>query len=419
MAESLELKRLAQLNELVARVAETNTFWRSKLTEADALSGFSSLKHFQSRMPFTTKSELSADQETHPPFGTFYTYPFDSYTRYHQTSGTSGRPLIWLDDTESWQWVLDNWKPTWRAAGAKSGDSALFAFSFGPFIGFWAAFDSASQMGIQTIPAGGMGTVDRVRFILARKPTYVCCTPTYALRLVDIAEELGLDLGEAQVSCIVVGGEPGGSVPEIRKRIEAGWKTARVLDHHGMTEVGPLSYGDPDNPGHVRLVHDTFICEVVDPETDEPIAPGETGELILTTLGRYACPLMRYRTRDLVKPVAVPGAPLEHFALEGGILGRTDDMVVVRGVNLYPSAIDAVVRSVSGIKEYQVDIDTTGTLTQVALRVDIEEDSEMICNTLSVKLRDAFQMRFDLNPVEPGSLPVFEMKAKRWNIKSN
>ena len=418
MGETVELKRLAQLNELVARVADTNAFWRRKLNKADALAGFTSYEHFQKRMPFTTKSELSDDQEANPPFGSFYTYPLDSYTRYHQTSGTSGSPLVWLDDPESWQWVLDNWKPTWRAAGARPGDSALFAFSFGPFIGFWAAFDSASQMGIRTIPAGGMGTVDRVRFILSKKPTYICCTPTYALRLVDVAEELGLDLEEAGVSCIVVGGEPGGSVPGIRNRIEVGWKTARVLDHHGMTEVGPLSFGDAENPGLLRLVHDTFICEVVDPETDEPVGPGETGELILTTLGRYACPLIRYRTRDLVKPVTVSGEPSEYFALEGGILGRTDDMVVVRGVNLYPSAVDAVVRSISGVKEYQVDIDTTGTLAQVSIRVDIEGESKMICAALSEKLRGAFHMRIDLEPVEPGSLPVFEMKAKRWNIKS-
>ena len=168
----------------------------------------------------------------------------------------------------------------------------------------------------------------------------------------------------------------------------------------------------------LRLVHDTFICEVVDPETDEPVGPGETGELILTTLGRYACPLIRYRTRDLVKPVTVSGEPSEYFALEGGILGRTDDMVVVRGVNLYPSAVDAVVRSISGVKEYQVYIDTTGTLAQVSIRVDIEGESKMICAALSEKLRGAFHMRIDLEPVEPGSLPVFEMKAKRWNIKS-
>ncbi|MDA0348851.1 MAG: AMP-binding protein, partial [Verrucomicrobia bacterium] len=351
-----------------------------------------------------------------PPYGTFLTYPSTQYTRYHQTSGTSGRPLIWLDDPESWQWVLESWKATWHAAGAQAGESAIFAFSFGPFIGFWAAFDSATQLRMRSIPAGGMGSADRLRFIMTQKPTYLCCTPTYALRLVDVAKELGIDLSESGVKCIIVGGEPGGSIPEIRERIETGWAPAKLLDHHGMTEVGPVSHGDLNNPKIVRLVHDHFYCEVLDPETDEPVADGGTGELVLTTLGRYACPLIRYRTRDLVKPVSIPGEPPELFVLEGGIIGRVDDMVIVRGVNLYPSAVDAIVRSVPAINEYQVDIDKRSALAQVSVRLEIEGDATELMNELNEKFRAAFHMRFDLTSVPVGSLPRFEMKARRWNI---
>ena len=230
MSDSPEQLQLDQLNKLVQTIAGSNQFYQRKLDQADALDGFRSLDHFRSQMPFTLKSELSEDQAAHPPYGSFLTYPSTQYTRYHQTSGTSGKPLIWLDDPESWQWVLESWKYTWRAAGAQSGESALFAFSFGPFIGFWAAFDSATQLGVRSIPAGGMSSVDRLRFILAQKPTYLCCTPTYALRLVDVAEEQGYDLASANVKCIIVGGEPGGSIPEIRQRIESGWKTAKLLD---------------------------------------------------------------------------------------------------------------------------------------------------------------------------------------------
>jgi phenylacetate-CoA ligase len=418
VSESPEQQRLDQLNQLVEAIAASNQFYRNKLEEADALDGFRSLEHFSSKMPFTLKSELSDDQEAHPPYGSFLTYPSTQYTRYHQTSGTSGKPLIWLDDPESWQWVLESWKYTWRAAEAEAGESALFAFSFGPFIGFWAAFDSATQLGLRSIPAGGMSSVDRLRFILAQKPTYLCCTPTYALRLVDVAEEQGYDLADANVKCIIVGGEPGGSIPEIRARIESGWKTAQLLDHHGMTEVGPVSHGELGEPGIVHLVHDHFYCEVLDPETDEPVKEGEAGELILTTLGRYACPLIRYRTRDLVKPIAVPDRPKEQFAMEGGILGRSDDMVVVRGVNLYPSAVDSVLRSVSGIREYQVDIDKRTSLAQIGVRLEIEGDQEAVLKELNKQIRTAFHMRFDLTVVPTGSLPTFEMKAKRWNILS-
>ena len=419
MSTPFEQQRLDQLNRLVGEIVGTNQFYRKKLEEADALDGFRSLEHFRTQMPFTTKSELAEDQLEHPPYGTFLTYPSTQYTRYHQTSGTSGRPLIWLDDPESWQWVLESWKATWHAAGAKAGESAIFAFSFGPFIGFWAAFDSATQLGMRAIPAGGMGSADRLRFIMTQKPTYLCCTPTYALRLVDVAKELGIDLSESGVKCIIVGGEPGGSIPEIRGRIETGWNPAQLLDHHGMTEVGPVSHGDLNNPKIVRLVHEHFICEVLDPETDEPVAEGETGELVLTTLGRYACPLIRYRTRDLVKPVSVPGEAPEKFVLEGGIIGRVDDMVIVRGVNLYPSAVDAIVRSVPAISEYQVDIDMRSPLTQVSIRIETDDDSETVSEELRNQFRTALQMRIDVEVVESGSLPVFEMKARRWNIISS
>jgi phenylacetate-CoA ligase len=232
-----------------------------------------------------------------------------------------------------------------------------------------------------------MGSADRLRFIMTQKPTYLCCTPTYALRLIDVAKELGIDLSESGVKCIIVGGEPGGSIPEIRERIEAGWNPAKLLDHHGMTEVGPVSHGDLTNPNIVRLVHDHFHCEVLDLETDEPVSEGQSGELVLTTLGRYACPLIRYRTRDLVKPVSLPGEPPDQFVLEGGIIGRVDDLVIVRGVNLYPSAVEAIVRSVAGIREYQVDIDQTVPLTQVSIRIEVEGDSDEISENLKTQFR--------------------------------
>jgi phenylacetate-CoA ligase len=207
-------------------------------------------------------------------------------------------------------------------------------------------------------------------------------------------------------------------VPEIRSRIESSWSKACVVDHHGMTEIGPVSYGDLERPNLLRLLHQSYFCEVVKPDTNELVAPGESGELILTTLGRTACPLLRYRTGDLVKPVPVEGEPPEHFALEGGILGRVDDMVVVRGVNLYPSAVDAVVRSVSGVGEYQVEIDKRSTLPEVKVRFDVNADGSDPTTELTEQLRNAFQMRIQVEKVEVGLLPVFEMKARRWNILS-
>jgi phenylacetate-CoA ligase len=408
-------RQLSTLNRLIADIAASNSFYRRKLTEAEGLSGFDSLAHFCARMPFTTKDELARDQETNAPYGSALTFPLRSYTRFHQTSGTAGRPLIWLDTTESWQWVLENWKIVWRKAGAMSGDAAFFGFSFGPFLGFWAAFDSAVQLGIRAIPAGGMSSAERLRLLLAQKPRLLCCTPTYALRLAEVARAESLDLSRSGVERIMVAGEPGGSVAEIRTRIEQHWPGARVVDHHGMTEIGPVSYGVPDEPTMLRLMHDSYFCEVLQPDSNVAAASGERGELVLTTLGRSACPLIRYRTGDLVEPISLPGDPPGEFALNGGILGRVDDMVIVRGVNLYPSAMDAAIRAVAGVREYQVEIDKRGTLPEVTVRFESAGDAD--CTTeLAKHLRATFQMRIEVQKVPGGALPVFEMKARRWKI---
>ena len=408
--------QLTALNRVIAAIAATNRFYRRKLVASDGLEGFASLDDFRARMPFTTKTELAQDQLEFPPYGSALTYALERYVRFHQTSGTSGRPLAWLDDRESWQWVLDNWKIVWRHAGAVAGDAAFFAFSFGPFLGFWAAFDSAVQLGVRAIPAGGLSTRERVRFLLAQRPRLLCCTPTYALRLAEVAREEALDLARSGVERILVAGEPGGSVPAIRARIEAAWPGACVVDHHGMTEIGPVSYGKSEEPGLLRVMHESYLCEVLEPGTDRVAASGATGELVLTTLGRTACPLLRYRTGDLVRPVLPPGAAPGDFALEGGILGRVDDMVIVRGVNLYPSAMDAAIRAVGGVGEYQVEIDRRPTLPEITVRFEAVEEGVDPTPDLVRQLAAAFQMRIEVEKVTGGSLPRFELKSRRWKI---
>ena len=412
----LATQQLAALNGLIAAIAPTNRFYRPKLEAAGALGGFASLADFQARMPFTTKDELARDQAENPPHGTTLTYPLERYTRYHQTSGTGGKPIIWLDTNESWQWLVENWKAVWRHAGARPGDVALFAFSFGPFLGFWCGFDAIVQLGVRAIPAGGLSSTERLRFIVARRPRFLCCTPTYALRLADVARTEGIDLRNCGVERIVVGGEPGGSVPEVRARIEEAWRGARVIDHHGMTEVGPVSYMLPDDPAHLRLLHGAYLCEVLRPGSSAPAAPGENGELILTTLGRAASPLLRYRTGDLVRPVAVAGEDPRAFALAGGILGRVDDMVIVRGVNLYPAAVDAAVRAFGRVREYQAEIDKRRTLPEITIRFEPADGAGDLSGELATHLRSAFQIRIAVEQVAPGTLPVFEFKARRWRV---
>ena len=217
--------QLDQLRSLLAELIPANVFYTRKLQSHGATFDVASLEDYSARFPFTTKPELVEDQRRNPPFGTNLTYPLNRYTRFHQTSGTSGTPLRWLDTPESWDGMVEDWMNVFRAAGVAAGDRVYFAFSFGPFIGFWMAYESAARLGCLCLPGGGMSSAARLRAIMENGATVLCCTPTYAIRLGEVAAEEKLDLGAARVRRIIVAGEPGGSVLATRARIESDRKS--------------------------------------------------------------------------------------------------------------------------------------------------------------------------------------------------
>jgi phenylacetate-CoA ligase len=412
--ESLDRPALTELQgrrlcALLGEILPANPFYARKITAA--VRSLADLR----RLPFTTKAELVADQEAHPPYGSNLTYPRERYFRMHQTSGSSGRPLRWLDTPESWKWMLSCWDAKYRVAGLGPADRFFFPFSFGPFLGFWTAFESAVRQGWLCLPAGGMSTAARLRYLLDHAVTVVLCTPTYALRMVEVAREEGLDLAASAVRAVIVAGEPGGGIPATRARIETAWG-ARVFDHSGMTETGPMTAECIENPCGLHVLEGHYIAEVIDPKTGEPQTPGELGELVVTNLGRTGSPLVRYRTGDLVRvdPKPCPcGRAL--LRLEGGILGRTDDMIHLRGNNFYPGALEGVIRRFADVAEYRVELVRNGSLA--SLRVEVEPAAgagDGVAERVERAIRDAFLFRAEVSAVPPGSLPRFEMKARRF-----
>ena len=264
-----------------------------------------------------------------------------------------------------------------------------------------------------------MRSAARLQTMIDTGATVLCCTPTYAMRLGEVAGEEKIDMGGARVKTIIVAGEPGGSVAGTRNHISELWNGARVVDHHGMTETGPVSYGCPKRPGVLHLIESSYIAEVIDPESGQPVAAGASGELVLTSLGRLGSPLLRYRTRDLVQPGARGRCECgtDDLALEGGILGRTDDMVVVRGVNVYPSAVDDVLRCCDGVAEYRVHVHDYRSLCELSIRVEprpAQADDPTLVHRLEAALTNAFALRIPVSVVPCGELPRFEMKARRW-----
>lgn len=412
--QAIAAHQLGQLRQLLAAILPHNAFYRKKLGGIDFL--VASLEDFTRRFPFTTKDELAADQRAHSPYGTNLTYMLDKYTRFHQTSGTSSAPIRWLDTPQSWNWMVNNWKEVYRAAGIGAGDRVYFAFSFGPFIGFWLAYEAAQQLECLCIPGGGSGSAARLAALREYKATVLCCTPSYAVHLAEVAVEEKFDVREIGLRCIIVAGEPGGSLPAVRKRLEQLWPGARIFDHHGMTETGPVTYECPARPGLLHVIESAFIAEV--------IGRGATGELVLTTLGRTGSPVLRYRTGDVVRPVYFDAAPCacgrREMGLDGGILGRADEMVIVRGVNIYPTAVEEIVRGFAEIAEYEALVDKSASLAELTLRIEPLAgcgDSDALCRRVQEALHAAFNLRVPVTVVAPGALPRFEMKARRWKFR--
>jgi phenylacetate-CoA ligase len=287
-------------------------------------------------------------------------------------------------------------------------DRVFFPFSFGLFIGFWAGFEGARALGAMAIPGGGQDSPARLATIAALEPTVLVCTPSYALHLIEVARERGIDLAKSSVRATVHAGEPGAGIPSVRARIEAGWG-ARAFDHAGMTEMGAWGFECAEQSG-LHVNESEFVAEVLDPATGEP---GEAGELVLTNLGRLGSPAIRYRTGDRVRVAREPCPCGRTFMrLAGGILGRVDDMLIVRGVNVFPSAIENVVRSFAGVDEFQIEVYAHGALQEVRLRLELSS-GEPTPQQVQDRLRAALGIRVDVETVPPRTLPRYELKARR------
>lgn len=415
--ERLRALQLEKAQEMLKQIHGRNRFYTAKLAAAGATPyDVQSWDDFY-RLPETTKEELVAAQAAQPPFGANATFPESAYTRYHQTSGTTGEPLRVVDTAESWEWWGDCWGYVLAGAGLTSNDRLYLPFSFGPFIGFWAAVLGTKRIGAMLITGGGQSSVQRLHAMRKLGVTAVCATPTYALRLAEVARENDIDLAEIPVRITVHAGEPGANVPATKQRIEECW-TAKCYDHGGASEIGAHSFECEAQPGGTHVIESEFIVEVIDPDTGEHVPEGETGELVITNLGRIGYPVIRYRSGDLVRFTTEPCACGRTFGrFDGGIIGRADDMVIVRGVNVFPSAVENLIRRFAEVDEFRVVV--TKRKEMAELKVEIELANGVDGEAVRREVRQAFQNTLGLRPlvnvVPRESLPRFELKARRFH----
>lgn len=403
--QSLQQLQLDRLNRLLSSILPQNGFYAEKLRGIELpLASLSDIGEF----PFTRKDELVVDAAA-DALAANRTWPRERYVRFHRTSGTRGRAVGVLDTAEDWQWWIDTWQFVLDAAELVSNDRVLMAFSFGPFVGFWSAYDAVAARGALVIPTGGMSTRARIELALEQNATVVGCTPSYALHMADVAAKHQIILADADVRCLIVAGEPGGSIPEVRRRIEADWG-ARVVDHGGATEVGPWGYADQAGRG-LHIVESEFIAEFISVESGRAAADGELSELVLTSLRRFGCPVIRYRTGDLVRPRRDSAGPNRFVLLEGGVLGRTDDMMVIRGVNIFPSSVESILRGFADVVEFRMTASKSGQMDM--LRVEIEDRRDRP-QRVAEELRLKLGLTVQVDSVPVGSLPRSEGKSRRF-----
>lgn len=416
--DALRDLQTAKLTELLEAVFGSNSFYSAKMRDAGVTPGdIRSLEDLK-RLPMTTKLELADAAEADPPFGTNATFPETAYTRIHQTSGTTGKSLKVVDTEESWNWWGRCWGYVLAGAGLTAADRLFVPFSFGPFIGFWAALEGARQVGALVVPGGGATSAQRAYLMSEHGVTAMCCTPTYALRLADVARSEGVDLQSLPLRSIVTAGEPGGNVPAIKQRIEAAWG-AKVFDHAGASEVGAHSFECEPQPGGTHAIESEFIVEVLDEAKHESVDPGEIGELVITGLGRPGFPAIRYRTGDMVRLNTEPCACGRTFVrFEGGVLGRADDMVIVRGVNLFPDAIENLVRRIEDVEEYQITVLKGKDLARLEVSIEVAAgaDPEETRDSVAKSVQNALGLSSVITVEPPGSLPRFELKASRFHV---
>ena len=432
--ESLDAEQFKRLRQMLGRIVSVNTFYRQRFIEAGLLdaSGANEINFPRDRaelakLPLTTKADLVGDGSC--PFVANLTWPVDDYVRFHRTSGTHGHPMLVLDTAQDWQWWIEGWQHVLDAAEVTATDRAVMAFSFGPFIGFWSAFDATAARGALVIPTGAMTTLARLDLIKTTAATVMFCTPSYALHMAELAAENGIDIGSSSVKKIIVAGEPGGSIRATREKIESAWN-AKVVDHSGASEIGPWGFADKKGTGiYVNEIH--FLPELISID-DGQLIPLESvplrskvsaendgvsddglAELVLTTLGRDGSPVIRYRTGDLVRPLIndTSDEGSQFLFLDGGVLGRTDDMMIIRGVNVFPTSVESILREIPEVVEYRMTATKAGQMDQ--LKIELEATAK-VADTVSELLNTRLGLRIDVAQVADGELPRFEAKGQRF-----
>jgi len=374
------------------------------------------------KVPKVEKATLRDIQKKEPfPYGTILAVPLEDVTEYRQTSGTTGQPVYHPETWQDWEWSAESWAYALYAYGFRDYDRVFMPFGYSINIAFWAGHYAAEKIGCEVVPGGVLNTEARILKIRELKATALMATPTYVLGMADTARKLGIEPArDLNIKKIVVAGEPGGSIPATRKRMEEAWG-AKVYDQVGATEIGHWGYECVAQCG-LHINEALHLVEIEDIDTGEAITePGKRGSMVISTFDRLAHPCIRFDSKDLIEwgPPEKCECGRTFRLVPGGVTGRADDITKVKGVLLAPAAIEEVVRAIPQLgDEYEVEVTKRGDIDNIALKVELlpeyETEIDTVRDNLSRELRDKTSLRYDLEFSKYGSLPRYETKAKRF-----
>ncbi len=414
--EALEALQLKRLQHQIERVYAAVPYYRSKMVEMGVKpSDIKNLKDIR-KLPFTTKEDLRLNY----PFGLF-AVPFERVVRIHASSGTTGKPTVvgyTKRDIDSWAELMAR---TLSCGGAHQGDVVHNAYGYGLFTGGLGAHYGAERLGAAVIPISGGNSKRQIMIMQDFGSTVLMCTPSYALNLADVMKEMNVEPASLKLRVGLFGAEPWSENmrEEIQKRLNL-----KAIDIFGLSEVmGPGVASECIEEQHgLHIFEDYFVPEIVDPETMEPLPHGEHGELVFTTLTKEAFPVIRYRTKDISRIIAEPCSCGRTFHRMERITGRTDDMLIIRGVNVFPSQIEHVLMSIEGVEpHYQIIVGREGSLDVVEVQVEVSENIfsdevkvlEKLGKKIEREIKDLLGISCKIKLVEPKTIQRSEGKAKR------
>lgn len=417
--EQLDGLHVRRLQKLIAYAYARVPFYRRIMQQYHVTPDhIKTMDDFIKRLPTIDKQDLLEAQAVAPPYGEALALP-EEYT-FHRfaTSGSTGVPM--QIPLSHYGWVLwgESWGPALWAIGLRPHTSFYFPFNFGIFAAFWSAYMGVARLGGTMISGGGLDTAARIKQILEYQPQAMFATPTYALYFGEAARKMGVDLRATSIAWIIVAGEPGGSIPTTRQAITDLWD-AQVADLYGVAELGPTHYGCPLGTG-VHLHEQLYHSLVVD-EQGNVVPDGEVGENIMTSYIQHMQPLIKYRTHDLVRwhsQLCACGRTARFYA--GGILGRTDHMLTIRGTNVYPTAVEALLSTVPELSEhYEIHASLQDNTDAVDVKVEARSDVDAaqyaaLAQRMATVLHDAIKVRIGVEVLAPTTLPRYELKAKRF-----